>query len=179
MPVGPAREHDTRGVDLLGLAEQDHHRIDRVDADVHHRPVRHLGAESVQDGALLELVVARGVLAVAGEITTDRPQPVQGGAGRLEIGRQGRFHRLHQCHAITLACLDHRPHLLGVRGERLLAQDVFPTAHAEDALLGVQEVGRRNIDRVDQRTFGHGLERCEGMGNLVLGGELIRPFLGA
>ena len=57
--------------------------------------------------------------------------------------------RLHQDPAAALRRLDHRARLVGVGGERLLAQHVLACAHGPDAPLGVQAVGQRIVDGVD------------------------------
>ena len=50
-------------------------------------------------------------------------------------------------------------------------------AHAKDALLGMFKIGRSDIDRINQRTFGHLFQGGEGIGNLMLGRKSIGCLL--
>ena len=140
---------------FLRTTEQGHHRIHRIDADVHHRPIGQFRLEGIQHDAFLELVVARGVLAIAGKISTDCAQLLQVFLHDGEVGVEGRNHRFHQGDTLLPGGINHLSHFPGVRGERLFAQHMLAVAHAEDALFGMDIVRRGDIDRINQRTLRH------------------------
>ena len=173
LTVRPRREHDTLRIDGLRPPEKRDHRVNRIDADVHHGAVGKRRIEGIEHDALPELVIARGVLAVAGEVAADRSQTGKLLAHDPEIGIERRNHGLHQHDAVSARGFDHRTGFARIGGQRLLAQHVFAAAHAEDALRRMQGVGRGDIDGIDERTAGHLFERGERMRNPVLRGESV------
>ena len=135
------------------------------------------GVKGVEHDPLPELVVARGVLAEAGEIAADRPEPGQVLLHDAEIGVERRDHGLHERDAAFAGDGDHLSRLAGIGGQGLLAQHVLAVAHAEDALRSVQEIGRGDVNGVDERARGHLFEQGEGVRDAVLRSEGVGPLL--
>ena len=76
----------------------------------------------------------------------------------------------HQFHAGAAGGLDHRFAFGGVHGERLFAQDVLARFERGDCRFGVQEVGRRDRNRVDVVALEHFAE----IGVSVFDAELLQ-----
>ena len=95
LSVHSRMETDALRFHLLRTTEQGDHRIDGIDADVHHRAVGQFRLECIQYDALLEFVVARGVLAIAGEVTSDGSQILQMFLGDGEVRIEGGNHGFH------------------------------------------------------------------------------------
>ena len=83
----------------------------------------------------------------------------------------------HQA-GVGVVHLRHRPGLVGVGGERLLAQDVLAGLEGRDGPVAVQPVGERVVDGVDVGIAHQFGVIVQDAGDLVLAGELLGPGTG-
>ena len=79
---------------------------------------------------------------------------------------------------VAVVRLRHGPGLVGVGGERLLAQDVLAGLEGGDGPVPVQAVGEGVVDGVDVGVVDQLLVAADDAGNALLAGELRRPVLG-
>lgn len=114
---------------------------------------RQLRLESVQHDSFLELIITGGILAIAGEITTNRTYTPKILSHGKKVRRKRRLHRLHQRDIICTGSLDHRTYFFRVGSKGFLAKNMLAIAHAKNTLGGMKEVRGGNIHGVDQRLF--------------------------
>ena len=76
---------------------------------------------------------------------------------------------------LPLIDLGHRPGLVGVGREGLLAQHVLARLDGGDRPVAVQPVGERVVDGVDVRVGDHGGVGVQDPGDAVLAGEGLGP----
>ena len=136
-------------------------------------PLDNSASESVQHDSFLELIITGGILAIAGEITTNRTYTPKILSHGKKVRRKRRLHRLHQRDIIGTGSLDHRTYFFRVGSEGFLAKNMLAIAHAKNTLGGMKEVRGGNIHGVDQRAFRHLLQGGKRIRYIMFRGESI------
>ena len=74
LSIRSGRKDNPGSIDLFWASEQNDHRINGINPDIHHRPVRQFRSEGIQYDSFLKLIIAGRILAIAGKITPYRSQ---------------------------------------------------------------------------------------------------------
>ena len=159
---------------FFGRPNKDNHRIDRINTDIHHGPIRQLRLESVQHDSFLELIITGGILAIAGEITTNRTYTPKILSHGKKVRRKRRLHRLHQRDIICTGSLDHRTYFFRVGSEGFLAKNMLAIAHAKNTLGGMKEVREAIYTASINGLFRHLLQGGKRIRYIMFRGESIR-----
>ena len=74
LSIRSGRKDNPGSIDLFWASEQNDHRINGINPDIHHRPVRQFRSEGIQYDSFLKLIITGRILAIAGKITPYRSQ---------------------------------------------------------------------------------------------------------
>ena len=141
-----------------GSAEEQHHEVHAVGADVHQRAVAEARVKGVFDYAVFKLVIAGGILTVA------EPGAAHWAYSRYLLPQQGdgwqegRAHGLEQHQAPLLRRGEHGLQLHGTAGDGLFTQDMLAPAQHQQGLLAVQGVGAGDVNSVHALRRGQRLQ---------------------